>query len=118
MTTMPTGKEPRSEPDTTPPLTSPPPQPTTPSPPPGFDEQRLAARKRVQAKRDLYAHVVVYVVINAFFVGVWALTGQGYFWPAWIMGGWGIGLVLNAWDVLFRRPITEDDVERELRRRR
>jgi hypothetical protein len=27
-----------------------------------------------------------------------------------------VGLVLNAWDVFFRRPVTEEDVERELQR--
>lgn len=29
--------------------------------------------------------------------------------------GRGIGLALNAWDVYVRRPITEADVEREVR---
>src|SRR5690349_19395416 len=67
---------------------------------------RDEARKRLQKKREFQAHLVSYVVINAFLVGVWAMTGAGYFWPVWILGGWGIGLVLHAWD-LYRRPITE-----------
>ena len=33
-------------------------------------------------------------MVNAFLIGVWALTGHGYFWPAWVLGGWGIGLAL------------------------
>ena len=33
-----------------------------------------------------------YVVINAFLIGVWAVTGAGYFWPGWVLAGWGVGL--------------------------
>lgn len=76
------------------------------------------ARKRVQAKRDLTSHFVAYVVINAFFVGMWAFTGHGYFWPAWVIGGWGVGLVLHFWDVYLRRPVTDADVRAELDRDR
>ena len=37
-------------------------------------------------------------------------------WPAWVTGGWGIGLVLNFWDVYMRAPITDADVDREMAR--
>lgn len=79
---------------------------------------RERARKRLQTRRDFGSHVVAYVVINAFLVGVWAFTGAGYFWPAWLLGVWGAGLVLHAWDAFVRRPITEADVDAELRRHR
>ncbi len=90
-------------------------------PPPGYLSQadfeaRAAARKRIQARRDLASHAVVYLVVNTFIIGIWWWTGGGYFWPAWVLGGWGIGLVLNAWEVLIRRPITDEDIDRELRR--
>jgi len=78
------------------------------------DSRREQARKRLESKRDFQAQIVAYFVINAFLVGVWALTGQGYFWPAWIMAGWGVGLVLDAWKVFYRRPITDEDIDREL----
>jgi hypothetical protein len=58
--------------------------------------ERQQARQRVQARRDFASHVVAYVVINAFLIGAWALTGGGYFWPAWVLAGWGAGLVLHA----------------------
>jgi 2TM domain len=80
------------------------------------DEARRLARKRIQSRRDLGTHVVTYLVVNTFLVLIWFLSGQGYFWPAWVMGGWGIGLVLNAWEVYGRKPITEADVDAELRR--
>lgn len=79
-------------------------------------EARELAFKRVKARRDLGAHAVTYLVVNTFLIGVWFMSGGGYFWPAWVLGGWGIGLALNAWDVLFRRPITEADIQREMRR--
>jgi hypothetical protein len=80
------------------------------------DQARSRALKRIKAKRDLGAHAVTYVIVNLFLVGVWFMSGGGYFWPAWVLGGWGIGLALNAWDVLFRRPISEAEIEREMRR--
>ena len=79
-------------------------------------EEWKVARKRVADRRDFSSHLVAYVVVNCFLVFVWALTGSGYFWPAWVIGGWGMGLVLHAWDVFLRRPVTEADVEAELRR--
>ena len=88
------------------------------SAPPSATGAREAARRRVAARRDFASHVVAYVIVNAFLVGVWALTGRGYFWPVWVVGGWGIGLVLHAWDVFVRHPVTESDVDAELERHR
>jgi hypothetical protein len=79
-------------------------------------DARAAARRRVQGKRDFGSHLVAYIVVNAFLVGVWAITGAGFFWPAWILACWGAGLVLHAWDVYWRRPVTDADVDGELRR--
>jgi fatty acid desaturase len=79
-------------------------------------EEWKQARTRVTARRDFGSHVVAFVVVNAFFVLVWVLTGAGYFWPAWIIGFWGIGLVLHAWETFVRKPVTDADVERELHR--
>ena len=78
--------------------------------------EREHARRRVQDRRDFGTHLVAYVVVNSFFVLVWAVTGAAYFWPVWVMAGWGIGLVLHAWEVFFRRPVTEADIDAELRR--
>lgn len=79
-------------------------------------DARTQARQRLQKRRDFTGHVVAYVLINAMLVGIWAVTGFGYFWPVWVLLGWGVGVALNAWDVFFRRPITDADVERELHR--
>lgn len=45
-----------------------------------------------------------------------AVTGRGYFWPIWVLGGWGIGLVMHYWEAFMRRPVTEADVDAEVRR--
>lgn len=82
------------------------------------EDERAEARKRVQAKRDFASHLVAYVVFNGFLVGIWAVTGAGYFWPVWVLGGWGVGVIMHAWDVFWRRPVGEADVDRELARRR
>ncbi len=83
---------------------------------PEDDDLRNQARKRLQKRRDFSAHVVSYLVVNAMLIGIWAITGAGYFWPAWVLLGWGVGLALNAWDVFFRRAITEADIDREMKR--
>ena len=80
------------------------------------EDLREQAIKRVSKRRDLGAHVVTYCVVNAMLVAIWAISGAGYFWPAWVLLGWGVGLVLNVWDVYFRRPVTEHDIQREIER--
>ncbi len=76
------------------------------------------ARRRVERRRKFQADVVAYVVINAFLIVVWAATGLGYFWPGWVLGGWGALLLLDAWNTFYRRPVTDAEVEEELRRGR
>lgn len=78
-------------------------------------ERRDAAIKRIKDKRDFKTHAVSYVVVNIFLIGVWAVSGGGYFWPGWVMAGWGIGLVLHGWQTYRgERPITEEDIQREM----
>jgi uncharacterized membrane protein YecN with MAPEG domain len=83
---------------------------------PIHDPVRRAAFGRLKRRQEFQQNLAAYVVINAFLVGVWAITGAGYFWPAWVLGGWGIGLVMHAWTVYGQKPITAQDVEREARR--
>jgi hypothetical protein len=78
--------------------------------------ERAAARRQAERRRKLGSDAVAYVVVNLFLVGVWAITGVGYFWPGWVLAGWGVALALTAYDVLVRRPVTETDVDAELHR--
>ena len=34
-----------------------------------------------------------FVFVSLMLVGIWALTGMGYFWPVWPIAGWGISFV-------------------------
>jgi hypothetical protein len=79
------------------------------------DSARAHARKRVEKRRSLQGGVVAYIVVNAFLVGVWATTGGGYFWPGWVLGGWGVAMLLGLWDYV-RGPVTDADIDDELRR--
>lgn len=78
------------------------------------DPQRQAAISHLKAKRDLAANAVSFVVLNVFFVVIWLVAGGGFFWPIFIIAGWGLGLALHAWSVLGAKPITEADVQREM----
>ena len=77
-------------------------------------KDRSWARKRIEKRRGLQSGSVAWVVVNAFLIGAWAMNGGGYFWPGWVIGGWGVGMLLGWWDYL-RGPVTEADVDRELR---
>ena len=79
------------------------------------DREREAARKRVEKKHKFRGDVAAYVVINLFLIGLWAATGFGYFWPGWVLAGWGVLLLLDAWNVYYRRTITDAEIEKELR---
>jgi hypothetical protein len=81
-------------------------------------DERVAARQRLQVRRDFTRHLAAFVVVNGFFIGIWAMTGAGYFWPAWVLGCWGIGLALHAWETFLDRPITDKDIDDEVARQR
>jgi hypothetical protein len=56
-------------------------------------------------------------MVNALLVAVWVLTGADtFFWPIFPIAGWGIGIVMHAWDAFFRTGITEADIDREVAR--
>ncbi|HZJ26863.1 MAG TPA: 2TM domain-containing protein [Acidimicrobiia bacterium] len=78
--------------------------------------ERDAAISRLKAKQAFRANLVSFVVINAFLVGIWAVTGAGFFWPIFPILGWGIGIAMHAWQVYGRHGISEEDVAREIER--
>ncbi|MGC4109719.1 MAG: 2TM domain-containing protein [Nocardioides sp.] len=77
---------------------------------------RETAKKHLEKRRGFVAHLLVYVLVNATTVILWMFTGHGFFWPVFLIAFWGIGLIMNAWDVFVAHEITEADVDREVRR--
>jgi hypothetical protein len=80
-----------------------------------IDARRNQAIKRLKAKNDFKAHLVVYLAVNAMLVLIWASTSAGYFWPIWLMAGWGIGVVMHAYTVYWGDRFTEAQIEREMK---
>jgi hypothetical protein len=78
------------------------------------DQLRERAVKQLKKRRDFYAHVLVYLLVNFFIVAIWAMTSNGFFWPIFPIGGWGIGLVMNAWDVWHGADFSEEQITREM----
>jgi hypothetical protein len=79
-------------------------------------ELRERAIKRLKKQRDFKAHVLVYVLVNASLVVIWAMAGAGFFWPVFPIVGWGIGVVMNAWDAYGSEEFDEDRIRREMER--
>jgi hypothetical protein len=45
------------------------------------------------------------------------VTGlHGFFWPIFPLVGWGIGVVMNAWDVFRPEEFDEPKIRREMDR--
>lgn len=63
------------------------PQHRTPSLPDASRTRHIQLRTRGAG-----GELVAYVLVMAMLLGIWALTGMGYFWPIWPMLGWGTGV--------------------------
>jgi fatty acid desaturase len=81
---------------------------------------REQALRRLKKRRDFHSHLFAYLTVNVVLWGVWAFFSARSHswnpWPLWVTLGWGVALILNAWDVYGRRPITEGDIQREMDR--
>jgi class 3 adenylate cyclase len=77
-----------------------------------------AAIERIEAKRAFGRHVTVYVAVNVLLIAIWAITSRGYFWPIWPILGWGVGLGANYWGAFLRKPISDDEIRREMEKGR
>ena len=79
-----------------------------------YESRRAAAVARVKAKREFRRNVLLYLITNAFLVVVWAMSGAGYFWPIWPIAGWAVGLAFQAWNVYGSKPISDEEIQREM----
>lgn len=71
----------------------------------------------LKKRRDFHAHLLIYVLVNAALVTVWALASPDvFFWPVFPLVFWGIGVVMNAWDAYFSGDFSEEQIERQMHR--
>ena len=64
---------------------------------PGMSEEQIyeEARKRVKAKRRFWGSLIFYAVVNVICFLIWAFTDLGgYPWFLWVLGPWGIVIIL------------------------
>jgi len=90
------------------------------------DELRAEAIASLKRKRKFGEDVIAYISVNGVLWLIWALTDRstdgGLPWPAWVSLVWGFFLAVDAWRTFgrwprsLRRPITEEEIDRELRR--
>ena len=91
-------------------------------------ELRDAAVANLKRKRKFVEDAVAYVTVNGVLWLIWALTDRsadGFMpWPAWVSMIWGFLLAIDAWRAFGRwpaslhRPITEADIQREIKQSR
>src|SRR5829696_6659453 len=47
------------------------------------------------ARRDDDHGWPAFLAVNVLLVAIWAFSGAGYFWPAWVIAWWGFALVMK-----------------------
>ena len=83
------------------------------------DTLRSQAIAVLKKRRDFRTHLLVYVLVNGAIVAIWAMTGRdGFFWPMFPIVFWGIGVVMNAWDVYVARDFSDEQIARQMQRLR
>jgi 2TM domain len=75
---------------------------------------RDRALERIEKKQEFHAHLLAYVLVNAMLIGIWAVTGAGFFWPVFPLLGWGIGIGFHAWDTYRLGEPSEQQIQREI----
>lgn len=84
---------------------------------PAADPQlRAEALKRLQARKDFRTHVTVYLAVLGLLVGIWLVSGAGYFWPVWPAMGWGLAVVLHGASLAWDKEPTEAEIDAQARR--
>ena len=55
-----------------------------------------AARCQVRRLRGFYAHLAVYLAVNAGLLIVNLFSAPGRLWGVWPLAGWGVGVVIHG----------------------
>ncbi len=77
-------------------------------------DPRQAAIARLHKKRAFWIQVVGWIVGFLFMTAIWALSGMGGFWPIWILVVGAFVLAMQAWAIFGQKPITDEEINREM----
>lgn len=81
------------------------------------EELRDLAHKRLKARNEFYTYLLVWLGVSIAVTVIWALSGMGYFWPGWVIGGMGIAAVFQAIGLFStQRMITPQAIDAEVER--
>ena len=87
-----------------------------------IEPRREQAIKRINAKNGFKIHLLVYLIINSISVLSWAVSEAGkplpagFFWPIFLIVGWGVGLVIHGYVVYRGNTYTEEQIQREMKK--
>jgi len=79
---------------------------------------RKQAVEQIQRKQKFLRDLVLYLLVNAGLWAFWAYEGADTndLWPALVSGIWGIFLAHDAFRAYGEGPISEEQIEKEVRR--
>lgn len=80
------------------------------------EEVELRKQFKQERRRGFMNDLASYAGSNLLMVGIWWMSGHGYFWPGWVLLAWGIGLISDFFSTFFSRD-EEKKFRRWLRRR-
>jgi uncharacterized membrane protein len=80
-------------------------------------DARSQAIGRLKHRQSFQQNALIFVAVAVLLVVIWAVSGAGFFWPVFPIAGMAIALAAQAFQLYGQRPITEDEIQAEMRRR-
>ena len=84
----------------------------------GMSEEQIyeQAKKRVEARKGFFIHLIVYICVNILLIIIWAfVAGAGFPWFIFPLVGWGIGLLFHGLGVFaFGKKSDSTAIEKEV----
>ncbi|WP_050477902.1 2TM domain-containing protein [Herbaspirillum rhizosphaerae] len=91
-----------------------------PASPLSSDADLISATRRVERKLGFFAHLGIYLLVNAGLIALNLLQTHKPFWAAGPLLGWGIGLLFHGLKVFMQLPPAwkQGMIEQELKNHR
>ncbi|MBC8066053.1 MAG: 2TM domain-containing protein [Chlorobia bacterium] len=72
-----------------------------------LEDQELRKQFEGERRGSFMTDLWSYLGTNAGLVGIWYMTGANYFWPGWVLFGWGIAVVTDGLQTFFNKDETK-----------